>query len=70
MPGQWKVRGEYVSEFQLLKMQSTEIDSTTGIGGSVWYKAYLNDDMTRIEHGLWGRYGHYWGMWSGERDAE
>jgi WD40 repeat protein len=65
--GKEKVRGEYIRKFQLLKMRSVEIDSTTGIGGSVWYKAYLNDDMTRIEHGVWGRYGHYWGIWSGKK---
>lgn len=68
--GQEQLLGEYIPEFQLLKMQSTEIDSATGLGGSVWYKAYLNDDLTRMEHGVWGRYGHYWGSWSGEREAE
>jgi WD40 repeat protein len=65
--GKENTAGHYDPDEHVLHMHSLEVESTYGLGGFVWYKAYVSDEWNALKNGRWGRRGHVWGLYSGQK---
>ncbi|HHP7234291.1 MAG TPA: toll/interleukin-1 receptor domain-containing protein [Desulfobacterales bacterium] len=59
--------GYYDPDENMLHMSSIGVESTYGLGGFVWYKAHVSAGMDALKNGNWGRRGHFWGLFSGQK---
>ena len=53
---------------RIIRLTPYYVQSEFGLGSVNEYRAYLTADGKKIEKGLWGISGGYWGIWRAEKE--